>query len=182
MKQALLIGAGLMVLAACGGGSTTSPTGGSGTSSAAGSGTSFNTGSTSLGTVLTDPASGKTLYYFLPEKGSVVVCAKTAACNSTWPPLTGSGTPTAPSVATGQLSLVSLPDGSSEIAYSGWPLHTYSGDGGPGDTNGQGIDNQWFAATPGLTSSGSGAGGPTSSASSPSSSSSASANPYGGAY
>jgi predicted lipoprotein with Yx(FWY)xxD motif len=110
--------------------------------------TTLSTGSTSLGTVLTTPQ-GLTLYYFAPEKGSVVVCTGTCATN--WPPLKASGAETKPSNVTGTLGTVALPDGSMQVTYNGWPLHTYAGDTAAGQTNGQGVGGKWFAATPSLS-------------------------------
>ena len=169
MKQALLAVLAvlaLIALAGCGGSSATSSSGsGSTTLTSAGASPSSSsgvvvvaTGSTSLGTVLTN-AQGFTLYYFKPEQGSKVVCASESACNSAWPPvITNTGTPAAPSGATGTFGTVTLPNGSSEVTYNGWPLHTYSGDSASGQTNGQGIGGQWFVATPGLTSNGASGG------------------------
>ena len=173
MKTALMITGAVTVtaLAACGG---SSATGTSSSSSGAGSGGSGSiaTGSTSLGTVLTD-AHGFTLYYFTPEQGSKVVCAADSSCNSLWPPVTSSsGAPSAPSGVSGTFAVATLPNGQAEVTFNGWPLHTYGGDSGPGQTNGQGIQGKWFAATPDLTSSGSGSGGTTSPTSS------ANPNPY----
>lgn len=146
------------LLAACGSSSSSesSSASGGGSSSggaAAGSSPTIQVGSTAkLGQVLTD-ASGKTLYYFLPEKGGTIAC--TGGCASTWPPATVSGTPIAGSGITGTLGVVARSDGSSQMTYQQWPLHTYSGDMAAGDTNGQGIAGQWFAATAGLTAAGS---------------------------
>src|SRR5690242_14729052 len=55
-----------------------------------------------LGTILTNPQ-GRTLYYFLPERGGKIVCSS-SACTSYWPPsLTASGNPTGGPGVTGQL-------------------------------------------------------------------------------
>ena len=105
-------------------------------------------GSTSLGNVLTTPQ-GLTLYYFTPEKGSVVAC--TGGCASTWPPLKATGALTNPSGATGTLATVALADGSSQVTYNGWPLHTYAADTAPGQTNGQGVAGKWYVVTPTLS-------------------------------
>ncbi|MBV8527327.1 MAG: hypothetical protein JOZ75_03340 [Candidatus Dormibacteraeota bacterium] len=150
-------------LAACGGSPSTSPTPSSaGASTPATSAsptqtptasgpTTVSTGTTALGTVLTTPQ-GLTLYYFTPEKGGVVAC--TAGCASTWPPLKASGAASEPSGVTGALGTVALADGSMEVTYNGWPLHTYAADTAAGQTNGQGIAGKWFAATPSLTTNG----------------------------
>ena len=174
-RLVLLVGVPVAGLAAaCGGTSSSGAPASSGGAATAPSATpaavtSVATGSTSLGTVLTDPASGKTLYYFTPEKGGTVAC--TGGCASTWPALLVSGTPAAPSGVSGMLSTVAV-TGGMELTYNGWPLHTYAGDSAAGQTNGQGIAGKWFAATPGLTTNGNGSGGAPASAS-PS-------NPYGG--
>jgi predicted lipoprotein with Yx(FWY)xxD motif len=150
------------LLAACGSEGASSSTG-AGTHATAASTPDISVGNASLGRVLTDRA-GMTLYYFTPEMGSKLVC-DTGTCVSTWPLVTVTGSPSAAPSLTGQLTTISAPSGQSEIVYNGWPLHTYSGDKSPGDTNGQGIAGKWFAATPSLTSSGSsGAGGATPSA------------------
>lgn len=170
MLGALPVAAGLL-LAACGGygtgGSTSTPaTSGAGSSvtptpTPSGPAT-IGTGSTSLGTVLTNPQ-GLTLYYFTPEKGGTVAC--TGGCATAWPPLKPTGTLSAPSNISGSLGTVALADGSMEVTYNGWPLHTYAQDTAPGQATGQGIAGKWFAATPSLSASGA--------------SPSASANPYG---
>ena len=66
---------------------------------------------------------------------------------------------------TGQLAVITASDGTMEVTYNGWPLHTFAGDGGsPGKTAGNGIQSfggTWYAATPGLTASGVASGGAT---------------------
>jgi hypothetical protein len=65
------------------------------------------------------------------------------------------GAPTAASGVTGTLATVSvMVNGAAvtEVTYNGWPLHTYSGDTGAAQTNGNGVSGMWFAATPGTTS------------------------------
>ena len=157
MQRLVLTLAGAAVLAACGaaGPSNTAP---ATTSSAAAAGAAVSTGNTSLGTVLTD-SKGLTLYYFLPEKNSTLG-ACTAGCLSEWPPLVVTGTPTAASGATGTLGTVSIMvngAAATELTYNGWPLHTFASDTAAGQTGGNGIDNNWFAAMPGTTSTETGA-------------------------
>jgi predicted lipoprotein with Yx(FWY)xxD motif len=158
MRRIVLTLAGGAVLAACGaaGPSNSVPATTSGAGST--SGTTIATGSTSLGTVLTD-SKGMTLYYFLPEKNSTVG-ACTAGCLTAWPPLVVTGTPTAVSGATGTLATVSIMmNGAAvtEVTYNGWPLHTFASDTAAGQTGGNGVANNWFAAMPGTTSSATGA-------------------------
>jgi predicted lipoprotein with Yx(FWY)xxD motif len=151
MRLFVLTLAGAGVLAACGAAgatNTTAPNVGPGSS-----GTTISTGTTSLGTVLTD-SRGLTLYYFLPEKNSTVG-ACTGGCLTTWPPLVVTGTPSAASGATGTLATVSVMvngAAATEVTYNGWPLHTFASDTASGQTNGQGVGGMWFAAMPGTTS------------------------------
>ncbi|MGH7686351.1 MAG: COG4315 family predicted lipoprotein [Candidatus Dormibacteria bacterium] len=148
-------------LAACGGSTAASETPAGATSSSSAAATpaatpaptpapaaTVSVGNTSLGSVLTTPQ-GLTVYYFTPEKGSVVAC--TGGCAATWPPLKATGALTNPSGATGTLATVALGDGTSQVTYNGWPLHTYSADTAPGQTNGQGIGGKWYVVTPTLS-------------------------------
>lgn len=155
MRRIVLTLAGAGMLAACGAAGTTTST--TGTGGAGSSGTTISTATTSLGTVLTD-SRGFTLYYFLPEKNSTVG-ACTGACLTTWPPLVATGSPTAASGATGTLATVSVMlngAAANEVTYNGWPLHTFATDTAAGQTNGNGVGGQWFAAMPGTTSSSTG--------------------------
>jgi predicted lipoprotein with Yx(FWY)xxD motif len=104
-----------------------------------------------LGTILTNPQ-GRTLYYFLPERGGKIVCSS-SACTTYWPPsfATG-GNPTAGAGVTGQLGLA-MRAGGEQITYSTWPLYTFAGDKAAGQTTGQGVvgfGGKWLVATPGL--------------------------------
>jgi predicted lipoprotein with Yx(FWY)xxD motif len=105
-----------------------------------------------LGTILTNPQ-GRTLYYFLPERGGKIVCSS-SACTSYWPPsLTAGGNPTGGPGVTGQLGLIGRASGAQQITYNTWPLYTFSGDSAPDQTNGQGVvgfGGKWLVATPGL--------------------------------
>ena len=169
MRRIVLTLAGGAVLAACGaaGPSSTAPpaTSGAGSSSAA----AVSTGSTSLGTVLTN-SQGLTLYYFLPEKNSAIG-ACTGGCLTEWPPLVSTGTPTAGSGVTGTLATVSIMlngAAATQVTYNGWPLHTFASDSAAGQTNGNGIGGQWFAAMPGTTATSTGAAGGTGATATPS--------------
>src|SRR6185437_14709581 len=96
--------------------------------------------------VLTD-AQGKTLYYFTPDTVAKTAC--TGSCAETWPPLLQAGTTkvSAETKLPGELEVYKNPNGN-QVIYNDHPLYTFSGDTGPGQSNGQGIGNQWFVATP----------------------------------
>jgi len=155
MRSIFLTLFGAAALAGCGAAATSSssPSGNGGSTAP-----TVSTGTTSLGTVLTD-SQGMTLYYFLPEKdGKIGACD--ASCLKTWPPATVTGSPTSSSGVTGTLGVVSITVSGvkeSELTYNSWPLHRYAGDSAAGQTNGQNIANVWFAAEPATTSSETGA-------------------------
>src|SRR5437899_10560287 len=73
-----------------------------------------------LGTILAN-AQGRTLYYFVPERGGKIVCS-TSACTTYWPPsLNPSGSPTGGVGVTGQLGLIARGGGAQQITYSTAP-------------------------------------------------------------
>jgi hypothetical protein len=43
------------------------------------------------------------------------------------------------------VTTVDRPDGSKQLKIGKWPLYFYTGDGAPGDANGQGVNGKWFA-------------------------------------
>ena len=103
-----------------------------------------------LGAVLVN-AQGRTLYYFVPERGGKIVC--TGQCTNVWPPLFATSmAPTAGAALPGQLGVVARAS-SEQVTYNHWPLYTFAGDRGPDQTNGQGVfgfGGKWFVATPRL--------------------------------
>jgi predicted lipoprotein with Yx(FWY)xxD motif len=117
-----------------------------------------------LGRILVD-ANGMTLYVFAKDKPGVSAC--TGACVKLWPPLAAGGSVTLASGLPGTLSVIRRSDGTSQIAYNGWPLYRYAGDQRPGETNGQGFRNIWFAAVPTARTGMPAAGGPQATASLP---------------
>jgi predicted lipoprotein with Yx(FWY)xxD motif len=101
--------------------------------------------SSTLGSILTDQ-NGRTLYAFAKDKAGRSNCSGT--CIATWPALTSA---TAPTVATGVdnslLSTLHRTDNADQLVYAGWPLYYYAGDVGPGDVDGQSVDNVWWAVS-----------------------------------
>jgi predicted lipoprotein with Yx(FWY)xxD motif len=145
MKQMILAPLTGIVLAACGQVSAASTP----TPSSPPSGVAIDVAtSPTLGEILTT-SSGRTLYYFTPERGGTIVC--TGPCAQIWHPLlTPSGLLTTTATLPGTLATVSRPEGR-QVTYSEWPLYTFSGDKAAGDTSGQGILGKWFVATTTLT-------------------------------
>jgi predicted lipoprotein with Yx(FWY)xxD motif len=152
MRKALastaLLAALTVAAAACGGNNnqssgtaaTVAPT----TTAAQGaSGTTVAVTSSKLGNILVD-GDGRTLYAFTKDKGDQSACS--GGCATNWPALTGTA-----AAGTGvQASLLSTSmqaNGDSQVTYGGRPLYYFAGDAKPGDTNGQGVGNLWFALT-----------------------------------
>ena len=142
---------GALALAACARG------GGSGSSGAStpGSGAISTAEVAGVGTVLVD-AEGFTLYAFMPDQAGKPTC--TGGCAGTWPPLIVTQVPEGTGLP-GTFDTVASPAGGKQLTYDGWPLYRYSGDGKPGEANGQGIGGVWFAMTPDGPSGGAAAGG-----------------------
>jgi predicted lipoprotein with Yx(FWY)xxD motif len=91
-----------------------------------------------LGTIVVDHG-GMTLYT-LTNNGKAVAC--TGQCASFWPPLTvPNGTTPTGGAGTGTLGTTAAANGSLQVTINGLPVYRFSGDSGPGMTNGQGIQS-----------------------------------------
>jgi predicted lipoprotein with Yx(FWY)xxD motif len=98
--------------------------------------------------ILTD-ANGMTLYTFKNDTLGSGTSACTGGCAGAWPAFAApAGDLTLPYGATGALGTITRDDGTQQVTYNGSPLYYFGGDRQPGDTNGQGIGNVWFAAQP----------------------------------
>jgi predicted lipoprotein with Yx(FWY)xxD motif len=154
-------------LAGCGGGSkpatTTSSAG-----AAAKPSTSFSTANVSgVGTVLVD-GRGRTVYVLTADGHTNAPCTDASGCTKVWPDLPLPDGTAAAKAGTGiDASLLSTKklEGETYPTYHGWLMYEYSGDSGPGQSNGQGIKSYggtWYAlkasGSP-VTSGGGGGGG-----------------------
>ena len=101
-----------------------------------------------LGSILVD-SSGWTLYTFANDPADASACS--GGCSDEWPPLLADAGVVADPGLPGVLSAFPRDDGAMQVAYNDAPLYYFSGDVWPGDTNGNGDDGMWFAATSGLT-------------------------------
>jgi predicted lipoprotein with Yx(FWY)xxD motif len=151
----------VVALAACGSSSSSKSSKKSGTTSttAAAANAVVKTASTSKGTVLVD-SQGKTVYT-LKNAGQPVQC--TDACLSVWPPFmlpAGATSATGPSGVTG-LGTVAA-NGGQQVTVDGAPLYYFSGDQGPGSTNGDGINS--FGGTWNVVKTGGGGASPSTTA------------------
>jgi predicted lipoprotein with Yx(FWY)xxD motif len=143
LSAALALGA-----AACGGSDGSPAPAATASPTAAGEGTIATASEGELGTVVVD-ADGMTLYLFEQDENGQSSCD--GACAASWPPVTVEGSPVAGAgIQAGELGTTERPDGSTQVTYAGHPLYRYAGDSGPGDTNGQGLDDfgaEWYAVS-----------------------------------
>jgi predicted lipoprotein with Yx(FWY)xxD motif len=96
----------------------------------------------SLGMILVD-TEGRTLYGFAPDSDGQPTCYD--ACATNWPPYLGTD---AAVVGDGldqaALTPVDRTDGTTQLAFGGWPLYHFANDSAAGDTNGQGVGDVWY--------------------------------------
>lgn len=103
-------------------------------------------GETELGPVLTD-TDGMTLYGFTNDVDATSTC--TNACAEAWPPLlVDENWDVSPGVDIGIFGTTTRDDGSLQLVAGRWPVYSYAGDAAPGDVNGQGSGDVWFAVAP----------------------------------
>ena len=103
------------------------------------------TATTSLGDTLVDSA-GLTLYGFLNDTDGVPSCD--GACADAWPPILVESAELPADLDAGIFSVSERSDGTFQLNAGVWPLYLFAGDGAPGDVNGQGSGDVWFAANP----------------------------------
>ena len=111
------------------------------TAAAASSEAPVTTATTDIGEVLVDNG-GLTLYAFLNDSEGSPTCND--ACADAWPPLLVEGLPDELDPA--EFSIAERSDGSLQLKAGRWPLYYFAGDAAPGDINGQGSGDVWFAA------------------------------------
>jgi len=156
-----------LLVTACGGGGSGSSSASSGSSASPSGGASstieLRTAHNADGTYLTD-SSGRALYLWVADHNDASTCK--GACAQAWPPLTTKGAPAASgTVVAGDLGTITRSGGGTQVTYKGHPLYYYAGDGGPGQTAGQGSDGfgaKWWLVSPAgaaITAGGSGGSG-----------------------
>jgi predicted lipoprotein with Yx(FWY)xxD motif len=104
-----------------------------------------------LGKIVTDDK-GFTLYRFDNDTAKPPKSNCEGDCVTAWPPVTASVQDVQQLKTDGVdaklIGMVERTDGSRQLTISGWPVYRYFNDSAPGDTNGQGAGNRWFAITP----------------------------------
>jgi predicted lipoprotein with Yx(FWY)xxD motif len=102
-----------------------------------------------LNTTIVVNKAGWTLYHLTTEKGKKFTC--TGQCATIWPPLTvakGAKPIAGPGITKSKLGTIKRPDGRIQVTYYGMTLYRYSADSKAGQTNGEGIENIWYAISP----------------------------------
>ena len=101
-----------------------------------------------FGQALVDGAS-RSLYLFTNDTQNSGTSSCTGECLVNWPPLLTDGDPVAGTgVDAAMLGTITLPDGTTQVTYNGWPLYYYIDDAAAGDANGQGVGDVWFLVAP----------------------------------
>lgn len=98
-----------------------------------------------LGSILTD-SEGKTLYFFSEDTKDASEC--TGGCLDIWPIFYVDNLVLGEGLDAADFDTITRSDGEPQITYKDWPLYYYYDDNVAGDTNGENINNAWFAAKP----------------------------------
>jgi predicted lipoprotein with Yx(FWY)xxD motif len=90
-----------------------------------------------FGKIMVD-GKGMTLYEDEKDKPGKPNC--TGGCLTAWPPVVAPSSPTyGPGLKASTFSVVTLADGTKQLAANGFPLYTWMNDKKPGDATGQGV-------------------------------------------
>jgi predicted lipoprotein with Yx(FWY)xxD motif len=99
----------------------------------------LGTASSSLGRIVAN-GKGHTLYLFEKDKGRRSTCY--GACAAYWPPALTHGKPQARAgLKQSLIGTTRRRNGTTQVTYAGHPLYRYSGDTGPGQTTGAGLQD-----------------------------------------
>ncbi|WBB71401.1 hypothetical protein O7602_16705 [Micromonospora sp. WMMD1128] len=109
----------------------------------------LSTNKASIGETVTD-VTGFTLYRFADDSAEPPTSTCAGECVRSWPPLLiqAGGRVFVDGMKTDDIGAIRRPDGGVQVTIGGWPAYRFAGDTVPGDLNGQGIDNAWFAFAP----------------------------------
>lgn len=107
----------------------------------------FTVTESDLGPIVVD-GEGFTLYGFTQDTATTSACA--GACADNWPPVPGDATVGA-DLDSSLFTTITRDDGSTQLVFGDWPLYRFAGDAAPGDVNGQGVNDVWFAIGPDAT-------------------------------
>lgn len=98
---------------------------------------------TEFGPVLTD-GDGHSLYLLITDRRGDPTCIE--ECTGLWAPAEfAEGLEVAAGIDAELVGSVTRPDGLVQLTFNDWPLYRYRGDAEPGDIEGHGQLNVWFA-------------------------------------
>ncbi|MET9603589.1 SCO0930 family lipoprotein [Streptomyces sp. NPDC006512] len=97
-----------------------------------------------LGKILVD-GKGNTLYRFDKDSAWPMKIGCVGACLDTWKPAPVVDKTKVKGIPQEWIGSVKRPDGSMQLTIDCWPVYTFTGDTAPGQTNGHGKQNLWFA-------------------------------------
>jgi predicted lipoprotein with Yx(FWY)xxD motif len=92
--------------------------------------------------VLTN-SEGLTLYYFRKDEPGSSNCNE--PCSDTWPPVPADEPINSSALEPSLLGSITRDDGTEQLAYDDLALYLFEDDLAPGDVEGQGLSNVWFA-------------------------------------
>jgi predicted lipoprotein with Yx(FWY)xxD motif len=98
-----------------------------------------------IGSYLVD-AQGMTLYTFKKDSHGKSTC--TGECAAMWPPFYSRNITLHSGLSVSDFGAIKRKDGKRQVTYKGMPLYYFTDDRKPGDTNGNGVYNLWYPATP----------------------------------
>lgn len=98
-----------------------------------------------IGSFLAD-AKGMTLYLFKKDSPGKSACE--GPCVEKWPLFYSEKVSVAAGLGAADFGAITRGDGKKQTTYKGMPLYYFAGDKNAGDTNGQGVKDVWYAATP----------------------------------
>lgn len=98
------------------------------------------TSSSDLGDILVD-AAGNTIYLFVPDAQGDSTCYD--QCEASWP-IVGELSTVGEGLDAALLGTTERTTGDIQATYNGWPLYYFANDAGPGETNGQGVNDVWY--------------------------------------
>ncbi|MEM9608012.1 MAG: hypothetical protein AAGA99_11370, partial [Actinomycetota bacterium] len=145
-----LLAVGALTLAACGGDSDSDssaaaapPPTTAAAAPAVNAEIAVTAGTSSLGDILVGE-DGLTVYGFTNDIDARPTCFD--ACADAWPPvLVGPDWNVGPDLDLGIFATIDRGDGTTQLVAGKWPLYYFAGDAAPGDVNGQGSGDVWFA-------------------------------------
>ncbi|WP_312847464.1 hypothetical protein [Streptomyces sp. WAC07149] len=92
-------------------------------------------------------AEGWTLYRFDKDSAWPMKIGCVDSCTDTWKPAPLVDKTQVSGVDPKLIGSVKRPDGTEQLTIDCWPVYTFTGDKAPGDVNGQGKQNLWWAVT-----------------------------------